>query len=82
MKDQIQDIIARFGPRAAGSEAERKAQEYIANDMLRYTDKVEVLPFRSYLTAKFGKMKGYALGYMISLVVFWFSPPIAMMICR
>ena len=80
MKDQIQDIIARFGPRAAGSEAERKAQEYIANDMLRYTDHVEVLPFRSYLTAKFSKMKGYALGYMISLVVFWFSPPIALMI--
>lgn len=74
MKDQIQDIISRFGPRPAGSEAEHQAQNYIANDMLRCTDDVQVLPFESYLTAKFGKMKLYAALYLMALVVFWFSP--------
>ena len=80
MKDEIQDFITRFGPRPAGSEAERKAQEHVANQMLRYTDDVQVLPFQSYLTAKFGKMKGYAMLYMVTLVVFWFSPFAAMII--
>jgi hypothetical protein len=78
MKDQIQDIITRFGPRPAGSEAERNAQEFVANDMLRYTEDVQVLAFMAPLTAKFAKMKGYAISYMLALVVFWFSPTIAM----
>jgi hypothetical protein len=80
MKEQIQDIITRFGPRPAGSEAERRAQEHVANDMLRYTDNVEVLPFMAHITAKFKKMKIYAMLYMLTLVVFWFSPTAAMII--
>ncbi|MBS1622966.1 MAG: M28 family peptidase [Bacteroidetes bacterium] len=74
MKDQIQEIISRFGPRPAGSRAEHQAQDYIANDMLRHTDDVQVLSFQAPLTAKFGKMKLYAALYLLALIVFWFSP--------
>ena len=74
MKDQIQDIIARFGPRLAGSEAERKAQEYIASQMSTITSDVRIEPFQAPLTAKFGKMRWYAFIYTLSLVLFWLSP--------
>jgi aminopeptidase YwaD len=74
MKDQIQDIITRFGPRLAGSQAERDAQEYIASGMKELTNDVQIETFQAPLKAKFGKMKWYAIGYMISLVLFLFSP--------
>ena len=74
MKDQIQDIISRFGSRLAGSDTERKAQEYIASQMKQITDDVRIEPFQAPLKAKFGKMKWYALSYMISLILFWFTP--------
>ena len=80
MKDQIQDIIARFGPRLAGSEAEKRAQEYVASLMEKITDDVQVEPFEAPLTAKFGKMKWYAFAYMISLVLYWLSPGIALIV--
>ena len=80
MKDQIQDFITRFGPRTAGSDAERKAQEYVANQMLQYTDRVSVEAFQAPLKAKFTKMKFCAMGFMLSLVVFWFSPFAALII--
>jgi hypothetical protein len=73
VKDQIQDIIARFGPRLAGSEAEKKAQEYIASDVRKITEHVLLEPFQAPLTAKFGKMKWYAFAYILSLFLFWFS---------
>jgi aminopeptidase YwaD len=78
MKDQIQDIITRFGPRLAGSQAERGAQEYIASQMQQLTGDVQIETFQAPLSAKFGKMKWYAIGYMISLVLFLFSPVGAM----
>ena len=74
MKDQIQDIIARFGPRLAGSQAEKLAQEYIAEKMKGITDAVSIDTFESPLTAKWLKLKWYVLGYMLSLVLFFFSP--------
>jgi hypothetical protein len=74
MKDQIQDMISRFGPRLAGSEAERKAQEYLASQMKKITDDVTIESFQASLTAKFGKMKWYAFSYLTSLFLFWFSP--------
>jgi hypothetical protein len=80
MKDQIQDIIARFGPRLAGTEAEKKAQEYVASLMQKITDDVRIEPFEAPLTAKFGKMKWYAFAYMISLVLYWLTPGGALII--
>jgi aminopeptidase YwaD len=74
MKDQIQDIIERFGPRLAGSRAEHNAQAYIASQMQQLTDDVRIEPFQAPLTAKFGKMKWYAFSYMLSLFLFWYSP--------
>ena len=74
MKDQIQDIIARFGPRPAGSQAEKNAQEYVASLMQQITDDVQIEAFQAPLTAKFGKMKWYALSYTVALVLFWITP--------
>lgn len=74
MKEQIQDIISRFGPRPAGSEAELRAQSYIATQMKQLTDNVIVETFKAPLTAKFGKLKWYALSFNLSLIFFWFSP--------
>ena len=80
MKDQILDIINRFGPRLAGSTAERGAQEYIASQMQLLTDDVHIETCQAPLTAKFGKMKWYAISYMISLVLFLFSPIAALIL--
>ena len=74
MKDQIHDIIARYGPRPAGSDAEKNAQEYLASQMHQLTDDVKIEPFQAPLTAKFGKMKWYAGSYLLSLILFWISP--------
>jgi hypothetical protein len=74
MKDQIQDIIDRFGPRLAGSDAEKNAQLYIASLMKQITDDVSIEPFQAPLTAKFGKMKWYTAINLLSLVVFCYSP--------
>ena len=74
MKDQIQDIITRFGPRLAGSQAEKSAQEYIADQLRRITDAVSIEPFESPLTAKWLKLKWYVLGYILSLALFFLSP--------
>lgn len=74
MKDQIHDIIARFGPLPAGSDTEKKAQEYLATQMRQHTDDVNIESFQAPLTAKFGKMKWYAGTYLLSLILFWISP--------
>ena len=39
----ITEICEKIGPRESGSEAERKAQEYWANEMKKYADKVEMM---------------------------------------
>lgn len=70
----ISDIITRFGPRLAGSEAEKNAQLYIAELSRKYTNNVSFLPFNEHLNARFGKLKYYVACYFISLVLFWVSP--------
>jgi hypothetical protein len=80
MKDQIQDIIERFGPRAAGSDAEKKAQEYIATLMQTITTNVVTEPFKAELTAKFGKFRYYCIGYILSLLLFFIFFPAALIV--
>ena len=80
MKDQIQDIISRFGPRLAGTDAEMKAQHYLASEMKQFADDISIEPFQAPLTAKFGKMKYYASLYLVSLVLFWYSPLAALVV--
>ena len=74
MIDEIQHIITECGPRPAGSEAEKKAQQIVQERLLKSTTNVVFEEFESTLTAKFGKLKFYALFYFISLVLYWVSP--------
>jgi acetylornithine deacetylase/succinyl-diaminopimelate desuccinylase-like protein len=78
MIDLISEIIQRFGPRPAGSEAEKNAQRYIAERAKELTDSVRYLEFEEYLNARFGKLKYYVILYMVSLAFYWFSKEIAL----
>jgi len=77
MIDFIADIIKQFGPRLAGSEAERGAQLFVKTELEKFAPKVELQTFEAALTAKFRKMKIYAVLYWLSVVVFFFNPFIA-----
>lgn len=44
--DGIKDIIVKFGKRDPGSEGERQAQEYIAEELRNYTDEVTIEDFK------------------------------------
>lgn len=73
MINLITEIIEKFGPRPAGSEAERKAQLLVADKCRDFTDKVQILEFDEYLYARFGKLKYYCAVYFIALLVYYFN---------
>jgi hypothetical protein len=70
----ITDIIARFGPRPAGSTAEYKAQEYIAEKSKEITPHVRFIEFHEYLDARFGKLKFYVVLYFVAMGLYFVSP--------
>lgn len=78
MINLITDIIARFGPRVAGTEAEKNAQLYVESLCKEVTNDVRFLPFEEYLDARFGKLKYYVAIYFLSLVFYWVMPEIAL----
>lgn len=78
MLQLISDIIERFGPRPAGSDAEKNAQRYIAERAKELTDNVRYLEFEEYLDARFGKLKYYVALYVLSLVSYWLSKEVAL----
>ncbi len=78
MLNLISEIIERFGPRAAGSVAEKNAQLFIADKCRELTEDVRVLPFDEYLDARFGKLRYYVVLYFISLAFYWLRPEIAL----
>jgi hypothetical protein len=78
MLQLISDIIEGFGPRPAGSEAEKNAQRYMAERAQELTDNVRYLEFDEYLDARFGKLKYYVALYLLSLAFYWFSKEIAL----
>ena len=73
----IEEIITKFGPRPAGTDAEKNAQLFIYNKAAELTDQREFLPFDEYLDARFGKLRYYVAIYFITLGVYWLSPVIA-----
>lgn len=74
----ISDIIARFGPRVAGTEAEKNAQLYVESLCREVTNDVRFLPFDEYLDARFGKLKYYVAIYFLSLAFYWWLPEVAL----
>ena len=78
MINLITEIIEKFGPRKAGSEAEKNAQLFIAEKCKSFTDKVQFLPFEEYLDARFGKLKYYVVFYLVALILYWIQPQVAL----
>lgn len=62
-------IIEKFGPRRAGSEAEKNAQHFIASELKSFCSKVETEEFSNALGAKFSSLKLFCLLYYISLML-------------
>ena len=73
----IEAIIERFGPRRAGSEAERNAQHYLKERLQTYCSRVEVHEFEDALTAKFSSLRLFCTAYYVSLGLVWVSVPAA-----
>lgn len=80
MLQLISEIIQRFGPRVAGSHAEKQAQLFIADKCRQFTDKVQVLPFEEFLDARFGKLKYYVVIYIAALLLYNYLPAAALAI--
>jgi hypothetical protein len=75
----VGQIIERFGPRSPGSEAERKAQEWVREQFASLVGEkqVEVQRFRAALTAKFASMKWLVGAYLLAMALAWLSLPAA-----
>lgn len=70
-EDFIRRVIGAFGPREAGSEAERKAQEMAAGEMRPWVDTVETESFTVHPKAFLGFMPVTALLLTGAVVLFW-----------
>ena len=70
-EDFIRRVIGAFGPREAGSEAERKAQEMAAEEMRPWVDTVETESFTVHPKAFLGFMPVAALLLTGAVLVFW-----------
>lgn len=80
MIELIKEIIERFGPRIAGSEAEKRAQLFISKRCKVFTDDVQIMSFEAYLDARFGKLKYFVILYLIALMLYWVSPVLALLV--
>lgn len=65
----IAHIIQQFGPRRAGSNAEKNAQQYFSEQLKTITNNVETEEFRDALRAKFSSLKIFCLLYYVALVL-------------
>ena len=82
MLNLIKEIIAHAGPRKSGTDAETKAQKFIAEKLRIYTDNVEFLPFDEYLDARFGKIRWYVVFFFIAMALYrWLPMAAALLAC-
>ncbi|MBX2903117.1 MAG: M28 family peptidase [Chitinophagales bacterium] len=70
----ISEIIQRFGPRLAGSTAEANAQLFVKQEIEQFLPQATLQTFKAPLTAKFRKMKIYAVLYWVSTALFFWNP--------
>lgn len=73
----VEQIILRFGPRKAGSQAERNAQMFFHDHIKKYCHATEIHEFEDALTSKFQSLKVYCIGFYVALILYWFSIPAA-----
>jgi len=80
MLELIAEIISRFGPRPAGTDAEKKAQQFIYDKCAEFTDRREFEPFDEYLDARFGKLRWFVVFFFIGLALYWILPMAALIL--
>lgn len=73
----VDHFIRTFGPRRAGSEAEKLAQHCVAQELDTFCDRVEVQPFMDALTAKFSSLRIFSLLFWSALLLPVVSVPLA-----
>ncbi len=66
-------FIDTFGPRRAGSEAETKAQHFLAEELRGFCQEVTVEPFDAALRAKFRSLRWFTLTFALALVLPYWS---------
>lgn len=76
----ITEICEKIGPRESGSAAERKAQEYWANEMKKYADKVEMEDFDVHPHAFMSWVVIDAVLVLIGLVFYFLKLPVITLI--
>lgn len=77
MKALMEDIIARFGGRLAGSMEEHRAQEYLAQKMEGFCSRVVIHPFAAPMESMHGSLKLFAVIFLLNLALYWVSLPLA-----
>jgi len=71
----IRHVIASFGPRAPGSDAEYRAQRFIKDELAQYMDgEVKLEPFPVHPKAFMGFAPVAAVLLLISTVLYWTQP--------
>lgn len=73
-------FIDTFGPRRAGSEAETKAQHYLAEQLRSFCHEVTVEPFDAALRAKFHSLRWFTLAFALALVLPYWSLKAALLV--
>lgn len=73
-------FIDTFGPRRAGSEAETKAQHYLAEQLRSFCTAVSVEPFDAALRAKFRSLRWFTVGFALALILPYWSLPAALIV--
>lgn len=76
----IQEIINQFGGRYFGSEAEKKAQEFVKKELDKYCDKTEIIAFKSALEAHFQALKIFVFFYILVLFLIKIFPLAALVL--
>ena len=76
MVKTITDICEKIGPRAPGSEAELKAQNYMGEDLKKWSDKVEVEEFIVHRQAFMGFIPFTVAMAIIATIIFFTDYPL------
>ena len=67
----IGHVIENFGPRDPGSEGEKLAQEYVAQEMARYTNEVKCEEFTVHPRAFMGFMPVIGVLLIAAIALYW-----------
>jgi len=76
----VESIILQFGPRRAGSEAEKNAQHHYSQELNEMCNTVETEPFSDALRAKFASLKIFCAVYYVALVLPYWSTTYALVL--